>query len=453
MPELLIRDIEYLRTYGCYPPQSIIKLEASADLESASQFRLLNLTFDPVGGIQTFRDVSKERWGLESKGRRRVDLSFQLESGYYLLLTKARQLTGFPIVITDQQKPARIAVIRPVFAQWTYHANGFYFNEYRAPVDRLLHTIGSIPLVGGRGESGLRQAARSLGIRGVDFPYRAFPANKQVNLGDFYKRNFRWDRSLWDRHWGNIEGLWVDEILSGMPIFAILDRHSIPYHVYSDVDLHDQNPALTSYSALIFSGQEGITSSYYDMLQRLQEANDTAFVLWGVQGFGYRQLEYNTGTGNLEYVATRGENGLWGDKLDGRETDWIDEANLFGFHFPEPGSANWRYDKPYSRIVVTDTEHPLGRTQKSEYRYEVRDLNNESRPGLTWAGGEFQKRVATDAKIIAHLDDDQDVIGIGEYKNTIVFSPTYLPAFFAYQSREHPEIETWFLKTLDYLLA
>lgn len=454
MPELLIRDVDYLQTYGCYSPQSSIKFETSADVGSAAAFKLLRLIFDPDAARQTFLDVPKERWSLELKGPRLISLSFNLDAGYYLFLSTTHQPTGFPIVINDHEKPAEVAIIRPVFTQWTYHANGFYFNAYRAPLDRLIKTIGSIPLAGGRTERGLREAARSLGVGGVNFPYKPFPANRQINLGGFYKRNNRWDRTLWDRQWGAIEGLWVDEILSGTPIFAVLDKHSIPYHVYSDVDLHNQNSALSAYRALIFSGQEGITPSYYAMLERLQEAGNTAFILWGVQGFGYRQLNYDSRSGELEYVGTRGKNGMWGDKLDGRQTDWRDEANLFGFHFPEPGSSNWRYDKPYSRIVVTPTEHPLGSMlEPKEYRYEVRDLNNESRPGLTWAGGEFQTRVASSAKVIAHLDDDEEVIGIGEYKNTVVFSPTYLPAFFAYQSREHPEIEAWFLKALDYVLA
>jgi hypothetical protein len=81
----------------------------------------------------------------------------------------------------------------------------------------------------------------------------------------------------------------------------------------------------------------------------------------------------------------------------------------------------------------------------------VRDLAGASHPGLTWAGGEVQQCVAPGARVIAHLDDDERIIGIGEYRNTVIFSPTYLPAFFAYQSREHPEIEEWFMNALDYL--
>jgi hypothetical protein len=87
------------------------------------------------------------------------------------------------------------------------------------------------------------------------------------------------------------------------------------------------------------------------------------------------------------------------------------------------------------------------------FSYQVHDLNGRSHPGLTWAGGEVQERIAPEATVIAHLDDEPEVIGIGEYRNTVLFSPTYLPAFFAYQSTEHPEIEAWFIAALNYLIG
>jgi hypothetical protein len=453
---LLLRDVEYLDTYGCYSPNSVVALETNAELDSSSQtFQLLKLSIDS-GRRQQLHDVPRNCWSIEPKGDQRFDLFFQLDPGYYLLLANSNQeKTALPIVVSDQSLPARVAVIRPVFTQWSYHSNGFYFNQYRAPVDRVLRGIGSIPLIGRLSESKLRRTARKIGIRGVDFPYKPFPAHEQINLAGFYRRNSRWNRLFWDAQWGSIEGIWIDEILSGMPIFSLLGKHAIPFHVYTDIDLHDDNPALETYDVLVFSGQEGMTSTYYSTLTRMQRDDCTSFLLWGVQGFGYRQLDYDRATGILKYVGTRGLRGLWGDRLDGRQPDWEDEANLFGFHFPEPDSSNWRYDRPYSKIVVSDPNHAILEKTSSgqiEYAYSVRDLNGEKRPGLTWAGGEFQERIAPDAKVIAHLDNDSSIVGIGEYKNTVLFSPTYLPAYFAYQTHEHPEIESWFLGALDYLL-
>jgi hypothetical protein len=431
-------------------------LEASKAVSAGlTVFKLFKLQFDLERGTQLLREVGEETWQLKLKGPTDLELTFDLTPGYYLLFSsEGHQPSALPIIVTDRSAPAEVAVIRPVFTQWSYHSKGFYFNEYRSPSDRLLMRVGGLGKAGRLAERALRQSAGRLRIPKINFPYGPFPAHASISLRDFYRRNNRWDRLLWDKELGRLEGLWVDEVLSGMPIFALLDKNSVPYHVFTDVDLHNQNPALSSYSVLIFSGQEGITPAYHRTLQSLQAARQTSFLLWGVQAFGYRQLAYDAETGELAYVGTRGSRGMWGDQLEGHQPEWGDEGNLFGFHFPEPESASWRYDKPYARIVVKEPEHPIVRRHRQSadtYHYEVRDLAGASHPGLTWAGGEVQQRVAPGAGVIAHLDDDEQIIGIGEYRNTVIFSPTYLPAFFAYQSREHPEIEEWFMNALDYL--
>ena len=456
--ELGLRDLRYLESYGCYPCRTTIELEIHPPgILEALSFRVLNLIFDSVQGIQALRDVPPKSWEIDFKGQRQFTLSFDLDPGYYLLLAAHQsQSSAVPFVVADYEKPADVAVIRPVFTQWSYHSDGFYFNDYRSPFDRALSHVGQSGGLGRLTERASRELARRLGLHGINFPYRPFPAHSTINLGGFYRRNNRWERTIWDARWGRQEGLWVDEVLSGMPIFALLNKNAISYHVFTDVDFHNQNAALASYRVLIFSGQEGVTNSYYQMLQRLQSAGETSFLLWGTQAFGYRQFAYDAATGELRYLCTRGHRGMWGDELNDRQPDWKDEGRLFGFHFPEPQSPNWRYDKPYSQIIVSQIDHPIvsqfGGPEKT-FHYEVQDSNGERHPGLTWAGGEIQRRVTDEARVIAYLDDDPEVIGIGEYRNTVVFAPTYLPAFFAYQSLNHPEVEAWFMGALNYLMG
>lgn len=452
MANLLIRDIKYLDTYGCYPCKGIIELEASQSLATRSiSFRVLRLVFSSIEGTQMLQDVQKESWQIDFKGDMQFTLSFNFQPGYYLLLACEKyQRSAIPLIIVDLKIPTDVAVIRPVFTQWSYHAKGFYFNTCRSLSNRMVERLGRIRLGGRFTNQMIRKSARRFNVQ-----CRVFPAYSTVNLSGFYCRNNRWDRIMWSPEFGQLEGLWVDEVLSGMPVFTILDKNTIPYHVFTDVDLHNQNEALKAYRVLIFSGQEGMTPTYYQMLQRLQRSEKTSFLLWGVQGFGYRQLNYHSETGELEYVCTRGHHGMWGDALEDREPDWGDEADLFGFHFPEPASALWRHEAPFSEIRIPPSNHPivkLSGTSGHSYRYEMRDASNQSRSGLIWAGGEFQRRVAPEAKVIAQLDGDPETIGIGEFRNTILFSPTYLPAFFAYQSQMHPEIEAWFMATLHYLL-
>jgi hypothetical protein len=454
--DLALRDTGYLETYGRYPSSSVMELEVQgADSLESLTFRIVRLVFDSDHRAQRLHDVQPGPWRVDIKENSRAALHFDLSTGYYILLASCgEQSSAVPFIVANHTKPADVAVIRPVFTQWSYHTDGFYANDYRSPVDRLLSRVGGLRGGGRFAERALRKAASNLGLRKVNTPVHTFPANAAINLGDFYRRNNRWERTMWDMEWGRQEGLWVDEVLSGMPIFALLEKNDIAYHVYTDVDLHLQNPALESYRVLIFSGQEGITAPYYRMLQNLQSSGRTSFLLWGVQAFGYRELDYQAATGELKYVCTRGHHGMWGDVLEDAQPEWEDEGRLFGFHFPEPRSANWRYDKPYSQIVISEPSHPIvSQAGEAEtiFSYEVLDLGGKPHPGLTWAGGEVQQRIAPEATIIAHLDDDREVIGIGEYRNTVLFSPTYLPAFFAYQAKDHPEIETWFIAALNYL--
>ncbi len=457
MANLLLRDIKYLETYGCYPRKGIVELESSKSLAKGSiSFRVLRLAFNSIKGTQILRDVQKGSWQIDFKDDRQFALSFDFQPGYYLLLASEKyQRNAIPFTISDPKIPTDVAVIRPVFTQWSYHAQGFYSNTRRSLADRMLKRFGRIGLAGQFTEQMIHKSARKFNFQGINFERGVFPAHSTVNLSGFYCRNDRWDRIMWDAEFGQVEGLWVDEVFSGMPIFAILDKNTIPYHVFTDVDLHNQNEALKAYRVLIFSGQEGMTPTYYRMLQFLQESGKTSFLLWGVQGFGYRQLDYDAATGELRYVCTRGHQGMWGDRLEERQPDWEDEATIFGFHFPEPQSAHWRQKALFSQIRVLGSDHPIAKSSKTTsktFYYEIRDHQDERHPGLTWAGGEVQRRAKQDASVIAHLDDDRELIGIGEYRNTILFSPTYLPAFFAFQGKVHPEVEAWFMAALHYLL-
>ena len=452
----LMRDLKYLTTYGCYPTSAVIELATDGSSAPGDlAFRVLRLSFDGEQGKQTLRDISANQWRMTAKGDVQFDLSFNLDSGYYVLLVSdGYQQSGLPFIVNDKSVPADVAIIRPTFTQWSYHSDGFYPNEKLGVVDRLLGGVGGLGAPGRLTSRLLRRAAQGLNVSGASPGARLFPAHPEINLGTFYLRNNRWDRSIWDKEWGRTEGLWVDEVLSGMPVFSLLEKNNVPYHVYTDIDLHNQNTALNSYRVLIFSGQEGITSSYYKMLESLQSSGTNSFLLWGVQAFGYRQLEYNPQTGVLRYICTRGHEGMWGDSLENRQPDWGDEGQLFGFHFPEPQSATWRYDKLYSHIQVVKCDHPIVRgsqASSAKFSYAVSDVAGQCQPGLTWAGGEVQERVKAEASVIAQLDDERELIGIGEYRNIAFFAPTYLPAFFAYQAHEHPEVEAWFMAALDYL--
>lgn len=452
----ILRDVDYLASYGCYPRSAVIELEIDRSITPGSlSFRVLKLSFDTRQGRQRLCEVSSKDWVMAAKGEKHFNLSLDVDAGYYLLVVaEGAKQSGFPFVVNENSGPADVAVVRPVFTQWSYHSDGFYFNEKRPLLDRALIQVSRLGPPGRLTDRALRKVARRLNFPGVNFPFKSFPANAEINLKSFYRRNNRWDRSLWDCEWGRLEGMWIDEVISGMAVFALLEKNGVPYHVFTDVDLHNQNKKLESYRVLIFAGQEGITPSYYEALKQLQTNPLTSFLVWGVQGFGYRQLDYNTETGALKYVCTRGHQGMWGDRLEDLQPVWVDEAQLFGFHFPEPQSATWRYDRLYSEIQVAQWDHPIvisHRTSGGKYSYAVRDLAGQNHPGLTWAGGEVQQRVRPEASVIAHLDDERELIGIGEYRNTVFFAPTYLPGFFAYQAHTHPEVEAWFMAALDYL--
>ncbi len=418
------------------------------------QVSIQRVEFNAVQGrVGLDGNVDSEGWRFTQEGPRDFVLALDVASGYYLLLLSNGGIPyAFPLIVDQRDSPADVAVIRPVFTQWSYHQSGFYFDETRPLADRLLGSLGQSSRAGRFAEKRLRSLAARLSVPGVNFPYRPFPAHRRIDLTSFYRRNNRWDKTIWHQELGALEGLWCDELLSAMPLHSILEKNHIPFHVYTDVDLHMQNKALEQYSVLIFAGQEGVTPSYFEFLQQMQTRSTPRFLVWGVQGFGYRQLEFDANTGALEYVCTRGTHGMWGDRLEERQPDWGDEASLLVSPFPEPRSRQWRSQKPYSRIAVVRPDHPIfGGSATGDHSYYVKALSGQTMPGLTWAGGEIQERVSPEAQVLAHLDDDADVIGIGEYRNAVIFAPTYLPGFFAYQAQEHPEVEQWFLGALSYL--
>lgn len=455
MKRFYVRDRDYFRSLGVYSPGAIITYEiVSSGGYNNLAANLKRLTFDNiVKGIQ-FEEVKS--YGILDFPDKKVDMTIKLEKnllpGYYLLLFEKQHFSYGTSIIVPFPYATPLAVIKPVFTEWTYHAKGSYFNEERAFLDRLLTRLGSFGSSFSKMEAGFRKIAKALKIRGVNFPYKPFPAHRSINLNSFYVQNHRWDRTIWSKEFGAIDGIWNDEILSAFPIFALLEKNNIEFNVLTDIDLHNKNPKLADYDIIIFYGNEGITKEYYDYLAKLADDCKKRIILWGCQGFGYRQLDYNTQTNELTYVCTRGRNGMWGDKLEEREPDWGDEAKLLGFHFPEPEGADWRYLKLYRTLRVKHKNHWLIKEsgiEKDGFTYSIMDLNGNMREGLTWAGGEVFKRISSDAEVIACLNDDEDIIGIGEYKNIIVFAPTYLPAYFAYQNEEHPEIEKLFLAAAD----
>lgn len=456
---MLIRACNYLENYGVYPIVSEITVEVDMPITTNHvQFDLQRVIFDDARGHLSLQALPRgDQWDVTVLDEHHCSLKVALAPGYHLFWMDGRgERCAMPIIFQNRTRPAEVAVIRPIFTIWSYHWAGFYFNESDFTETGFPGRNSSLARACRLAKRVFRRSAHRLGIRADTMGQKSFPAQGTIHLDQYYRRNNRWDKSIWDGEWGNMEGLWCDEVLSGMPVFALLDKHRVPYHVFTDVDLHAQNKALSDYRVLIFSGQEGMTLSYYQMLERLQKKGMTSFLLWGVQGFGYRQLSYDAKTGELRYECTRGRKGLWGDTLEERQPDWEDEAKLFGFHFPEPPSGDWRQKALFSRIGVFPSNHPIVRssnTSGNSYSYRLQDAQANPKPGLTWAGGEIQRRVAPDAIVLAHLDGEEDLIGIGEYRNAVIFAPTYLPAFFAFQAQSHPEVESWFMAALEYLLG
>jgi len=431
--KFLIRDLDYCKTFGIYSPGSLINYEIVSSGGIKVRVSLERLIFNDVAKKIKFESLGNHAtWDLSKRMYRAIKLEEDLPLGYYLLRFKGPNLNhAITVIINDKRKKVRLAIIKPVFTEWTYHSDGFYPSEEKSAFKRLLN----MP------KRGLKRA-----------PLK-FPAHGSINLTSFYKQNHRWDKTIWDKEFGTIDGLWCDELLCAFPIFSLLEKNNISYHVYTDVDLHAKNKELTKYNTIIFYGSEGMTKEYFDFLSKLANQHKKKIILWGCQAFGYRQLEYDTETHDLSYSCSRGKMGLWGDKLEDQEPDWGDEAKLLGFHFPEPKDADWR--KPYKTLSIIDKDHGLikGAGLKEKlFTYLIKDHDGNMREGLTWAGGEFFRKVSPDAKVVACLGTDKDVIGIGEYKNILIFSPTYLPAFFAYQNEEHPEIEKMFISAVTTFL-
>jgi hypothetical protein len=257
-----------------------------------------------------------------------------------------------------------------------------------------------------------------------------------------------------------MNGLWCDEWTSSFPVFALLDKNEIQFDVYSDVDIHNMNPDLLKYKLLIFYGQEGITSDYYRYLKKISSELKIPMIFLCVQGFGYRQYNYDSVTGELAYICTRGKHGIWGDILEDQDPVWKNEGELFGFQFPEPDPF-WGYNQytghlpGYSKLKIINKKHWL--IQESgitvnEFIYFM-EVKGQRIEGLTGLGGEIQRKFKEEAEVIACLGDDTDIVGIGEYNNILIFSPTYWPIYFAYQQEKHPEVEKLIITAIRHFVS
>lgn len=456
----VVRDIDYVNTFGIYAPGHTIQYEFKFLTEGVCNLdiaiSLEQLYFDKENQKVKLRKIRQVQGrSISNYDLLNLRVPDDLPDGFYLYLFTAPDgyQVGNSIIIDDKSKASRIAIIRPVFTEWGYHYHGFYTNECRSKVDKLLTRLEGFSFPSNMLLQLFRRIAQSLCWKNVNYPYK-FPACSYVVLSDFYQQNHRWDKTIWDIEYGKIDGIWCDDVVSSFAIYGLLSKNGVDFDVYSDVDMHVANPVLNNYDVIIFYGAELMTLQYYQYLKILIENYGKAVILWGVQGFGYRQVDYDVKTHMLTYKCTRGKIGMWGDKLESIEPSWSNEGDLFGFQFPEPHSRNWR--KYYSTLNINIPNHWLVKkalsSGKLKFEYYI-NVDGRRVKGLTGAGGEILKKFSKDAQVIAYLDEDQDVIGIGEKGTTLVFSPTYWPAFFVYQAKEHPEIEALFLAALYHYLT
>jgi hypothetical protein len=442
-PAFRVRDLRYLETFGIYRPGAELRLELGHftqewSPELAVTPVLLRVTTHAITG-RLWLDPIRVYPSTPASTRFDLQLPADLRSGQYLIEFRhpGQGRVVYPLFADGGGPEVRMAVVVPTFTVWGYHeTDGFYPGHARAPVDLALARLGRSSLAGFVAAAAAVVLFKLLGLR-VTQPQ--WPAHRSIELTGFFKTNHRWPKALWDEDLDRLDGLWTDDIDCVMPLFALLDRLGAPFRVVSDVDVHRDDARLKGFRALLFTGQESMTESYFQCLRDLAAAG-VMLVLWGVQGFGYRQVVFDDRTGRLTYVCSRGKRGFWGERLEDAQPPW-NEGELFGFWFPSPDSpeATNPHRIQYSRLVVDDHSHWLvsGLDLRPETSYAV-FASGAMRPGLNWMGGEPFRRVVPEARVIAHLD--RDVIGLGEYKSTIVVSPTFLPAYGVYQPERHPEV-------------
>jgi hypothetical protein len=352
-------------------------------------------------------------------------LPARLATGYYRLRPLDQPDFAHPLPVNGEgSEDAPVAVVRPLLTEWSYAVDGFYPS---------------------RGERELTLRARLSGaLRRLLLRERPrFPMRPSVRLDQPYRRNWLWARESWHPVHGLLRGCWNEEIISAWPLYLLLDSLGVRYRVYADTDLHFGTLDLERHDRLLLYGADGITGACFSALQRFAARDGARLVLWACQGLGYREYALSEDGSVLSHVATRGRFGMWGERLGETDPAW-DEGAVFGFRFPTPEGPRWWLKAPYRTIEVVRPDHWLiqgAQLAASSFIYEKRDADGVIQPGLIRFGGEFFEPAHPDATVVARIPEgDTPLIGIGEFRNVVTFSPTYWPAYWLWHYPRHPEV-------------
>ncbi len=355
-----------------------------------------------------------------------------LPGGYYRLRPVDQEDYAFPLPVNGPDaEDAEIVLVRPVLTEWSYHHRGFFPSRV-AGLGTLRRAMAAF--------------ARRLPGRGPRFPVRA-----SIRLDAAYERNWTWDRTPWHATFGRLRGCWNDEILSAWPVHLMLAALGLRYKVYSDIDLHRGIVSPGRHSRLLLYGAEGLTRAAFEALAAAASQPDVRLILWACQGLGYREYGLSDDGRTLRHLATRGRRGLWGEPLGPSDPSW-DEGQAFGFRFPTP-EPGWRTRAGYRTLVIERPDHWIVRQAGlayDRYAYDFVDGTGTKHPGLIWPGGEYLEPAHPDAVVVARIaEGDRPLVGIGEFRNALVFSPTYWPAYWLWRHPHHPEVLDLFRAALS----
>ena len=356
-----------------------------------------------------------------------LDLDGSFHSGYFLLtLTSRDRKYSMYLFINSSEDAFDVAVISPIFTQWAYHADGYYPNHDKLFLEKCAVKSGKLG---------------SLFFRLFNVHVRQdFPSKHLISLKRFYRTNKRWSkvRNLLVRD-SIKDGLWCDEFFVTIPVLAWLKRTKLSCRFFSELDLHRGNKDILKAKVIVMYGQEGFTEGVAATLKEIFRKKIPCIFV-GMQALGYRQYDYDENSGLLAYVATRGQTGLWGEKLELKDPVWAPEGQLFGFEFPTPKDEKWRYERQFKGWTILKPSDPLFENiQKKSFEYYV-TIGGQKHNLISFVGGEYLEKYSPEAEILACLDGGNEFIGCGRYKSNLFFAPTYWPFLGYYQEETYPEI-------------
>lgn len=355
-------------------------------------------------------------------GRNAVLSTDALSSGMYILQADENACFKFYV---NPQKRCSIGVVVPIFTEWGYHHDGFYWNEHRRLPHYFTAALQRLHIANGLIDK-LEKAFPDY----FYYPYY-YPFHKRISINNYYIQNHRWNHSRWlsiDPFFNGLDGLWSEEYKAGIPLVALLQKLNINVSFFSDVHVHKNDPELLKMDKLIFYSGELMTREMFNFFCNAQRNNKTKILFWGMGAMGLKEIEYDEEFSRLEFKGQKGAIGLSGEKVSCRVVSWKDEdGKIFGFKFPTPQRRDWR-----TMHTVLKLDAPQDLLLKGISSQEIcfnADCN-----------GEFFEKANPDAQIIAHLDNFINRIGIGRYGIFTHVAPTYLSAYGAYHYDLMPEI-------------